>query len=163
MTTDEGLHRICSRLAPDGFELFHNVQAANGVFRLVARRSRFELSKFGIHEVFFVFADVYNPDPNTMSGYSAAAFAQALSMKKTSIPRGLAAAITCFSVAITDTAGPEVVNSVRNNAPSKHWAAFEIPLLWSPATGQVCYFEKTPVWGAAYYLGFRKLIQKYLG
>jgi hypothetical protein len=51
---------------------------------------------------------------------------------------------------------------IRDTAPQKHWAAAEIPVAFDSATGQVCYFERTPVWGAAYYAGFRREIQRYL-
>jgi hypothetical protein len=51
---------------------------------------------------------------------------------------------------------------VREEAPPKHWAANEIPVVYDAATNRLHYFEKTPVWGAAYYKGFRKLIVELL-
>ena len=53
--------------------------------------------------------------------------------------------------------------SVRNDAPPKHRAASEIPVVYDTTQRQLHYFEKTPMWGAAYYKGFRKQIGQFLG
>jgi hypothetical protein len=50
----------------------------------------------------------------------------------------------------------------QNTAPTKHWAAFEVPVLYDSNHDKLLFFEKTPVWGGAYYKGFRNQIQKYL-
>ena len=56
-----------------------------------------------------------------------------------------------------------MAESIRNVTPKMRWAAAEIPVLFDCITGQLCYFEKTPMWGAAYYRGFRNQIQQFLG
>ena len=46
--------------------------------------------------------------------------------------------------------------------PPKHWASNEIPVVFDLADGNLCYLEKTPVWGAAYFAGFRREIENNL-
>ncbi|HEU4390301.1 MAG TPA: hypothetical protein VFV34_21035 [Blastocatellia bacterium] len=65
-------------------------------------------------------------------------------------------------MAITSNLDPRMAQFIRDAAPQKHWAAAEIPVAFDTATGQVSYFENTPLWGAAYYAGFRREIQRYL-
>jgi hypothetical protein len=39
----------------------------------------------------------------------------------------------------------------------------EIPVVYDQTLGKLSYFEKTPVWGFAYYRGFRLKIRRLLG
>ena len=36
-------------------------------------------------------------------------------------------------------------------------------LAFDAATGQLCYYERTPMWGGAYYAGFRREVVRCLG
>ena len=38
-----------------------------------------------------------------------------------------------------------------------------MPIVYDETEGRLYYFEKTPIWGAAYYRGFRKKIRQLLG
>ncbi len=128
-------------------------------FKYAAHRSRFELSKFGMAENFFTFAEIPNLTPEVLRQYTSAAFKFANANKSSSLPNGFFAATFCFAVAVTMNLHPQLAQYVRDTAPIKHWSAFEMPVVFDLANGGLYYFEKTPLWGAAYYNGFRQEIQ----
>ncbi len=159
---NEWLQRVTARLSADRYQFLPNPSSYTEQFQLAARLSRFQLSKFGNHESFFVFEDLGAPDIGRMTAFSTAAFDYAKRNKKSGLPCGFFEAVSCYSVAIAAFAQPELVYSIRNNTPKKHMSAFEIPVLYDVSQGQLHYLERTPAWGAAYWRGFRKEIEKYL-
>jgi hypothetical protein len=159
---NDWLQRVQARLSADGYQFLPNPASYTEQFQLAARRSRFQLSKFGNYETFFVFSNLGVPDIGRMSAFSTAAFDYAKRSKKSGLPCGLFEAVACFCVAIVGAAPQDLVYSIRGNTPAKHWSAFEIPVLFDASQGQLHYLEKTPAWGAAYWRGFRKEIEKYL-
>ncbi len=128
-------------------------------FKYAAHRSRFEVSKFGMAETFFTFAEIPEIQGATLQSYSNASFRFANSNKDTPLPNGFFAATFCYAVAITERLHPQLAQSIRDTAPTKHWSAFEIPIVFDIANNDLCYFQKTPLWGAAYYAGFRREIE----
>ena len=140
-----------------------DVAYANQLFKVVAHRSRFELTKFGNSETFFVFAEIDLQTPASMRRYSSDAFRFAIQSKRSPLPCGLFESVWCFPIAIAERVSPAASDSVRNGAPAKHWSAAEIPVIYDRKSQELCYFEKTPVWGYAYYEGFRNQIKQYLG
>ncbi len=131
-------------------------------YKYAVRRSRFELSKFGMAETFFVFAEIPNLTPSVTQQFSAAAFEFANRNKAVALPNGFFVALFCYAVAITENLHPETLAFIKDTAPIKHWSAFEMPVAIDLVNGNLAYFEKTPVWGAAYYAGFRREIEKSL-
>lgn len=131
-------------------------------FKYAARRSRFEISKFGMAETFFTFAEIPNLTPDILRNFSSTSFQFANKNKSVPLPNGFFVATTCFAAAITMNLDPQMAESVRQSAPVKHWGAFEMPVVFDLASGNLVYFEKTPAWGAAYYAGFRREIQSNL-
>ena len=130
--------------------------------RAVARRTRFELTKFGFSETFFVFREFESIGTDALRRFSGDAFKLACQSKTISLPCGIFESVWCFAVAITNRVEDAVIADVRNGAPTKHFAAAEIPAVFRRTDGKLYYFEKTPLWGAAYYAGFRSQIQRYL-
>ncbi|HTS47972.1 MAG TPA: hypothetical protein VMH05_08510 [Bryobacteraceae bacterium] len=161
MTPQDALQRAQTRLSGEGFEFLPN--AASGNFLAAARRSRFEISKFGNFEVFFVFVRLERPDIPTVQSYSANAFQYALKNKKFGLPCGFFEAVCCYPVALVEWADPGLVAFLRNETPPKHWSAFEMPVVWNVAQDELYCLEKTPIWGAAYYSSFRKQAYAMLG
>jgi hypothetical protein len=82
--------------------------------------------------------------------------------KSAPLPNGFFMSVFCYAVAITERIDPGLADWVRNTAPPKHWASNEIPIVFDLADGNLCYFEKTPLWGAAYYAGIRREIENNL-
>lgn len=157
------LGQVSQNLTMNGFApLAQQIYQPQG-YKYAVRRSRLELSKFGNAEYFFTFAEIPNLTPDVLLKYSAAAFRFALNNKSFPLPCGLFEAVFCFAVVITANLHPELADSLRAAEPIKHWSAFEMPVVFDLANGGLHYFEKTPVWGAAYYAGFRREIQSNLG
>lgn len=153
------LGHVSQRLAANGFApLAPQIYQPQG-YKYVVRRSRFEISKFGNAEYFFAFAEIANLTPDILRDYSAAAFQLAINNKSFPLPCGFFEAVFCFPVVITVNLHPQMAQIIRDTAPTKHWSAFEIPVVFDLVNGGLYYFEKTPVWGAAYYAGFRRDIQ----
>jgi hypothetical protein len=156
------LETVQSRLTAAGFTTWNNVSAGGLTFLLAARRSGFELTKFGFSENFFIFAEFDRVDIGRMRRFSAHAFQWALEHKKIPLPRGFFESVWCYAVALADAVDESALESVRSEAPPMHWASAEIPVVYERARGKLHYFEKTPLWGSAYYAGFRKRIKKFL-
>ena len=161
--SDAWLTHVAGRLCGDGFEPLPPPSYAPSGFTFAARRSRFELTKFGMSETFFVFAGIPALDPNAMRGFSSAAFQFAIRSKAVPLPCGFFESVWTFPVAITSNLDPRMADWLRNTEPPKHWSAGEIPVAFDAATGALSFYERTPAWGAAYYAGFRKQIRAYLG
>ena len=157
------LQQTSQRLAANSFiHLAPELYQPQGI-KFATRRSRFEISKFGMAETVFVFAEIPNLEPNALYSFSSFAFQFANKNKTVPLPNGLFMSVFCFSVVITANLDPQLAASIRGTAPIKHWAAFEMPVVYDLADGSLTYFEKTPLWGAAYYAGFRREVQANLG
>jgi len=156
------LHHVATRLQSDAFVPMQPQSYQPAGFKFAVRRTRFEIAKFGMAETFFIFADIPELTPQAMTGFSNAAFQLAMRSKTVPLPCGLFESVWSFGVAITSNLHPQMAEWIRNTTPPKHWSAGEIPVVFDASTGYLCYFEKTPMWGAAYYAGFRSQIQKYL-
>jgi hypothetical protein len=163
MIMDSWLNTVRSRLAAAGFVILDDVAFEGRTFPVVARRTRFELTKFGFSENFFIFAEFDRLTTETLRAFSADAFRCALKRGVIPLPRGLFESVWCYSIAVAKAVSEPTLESVQSDTPPKHWASAEIPVVYDLAQGRLFYFEKTPFWGAAYYAGFRKQIQRLLG
>jgi hypothetical protein len=156
------LNAVRSRLAAASFVLLDEVEFEGRKFPLVARRSRFELTKFGFSESFFIFAEFDRLTTGALQAFSADAYRCAMHQRVIRLPCGLFESVWCYAVAIADAVGEQTLASVRSDTPPKHWASAEIPAVYDVAQRKLFYFERTPLWGAAYYAGFRKQLQRLL-
>jgi hypothetical protein len=132
-------------------------------FRLVGRQTHIELTKFGFVENFFVFAEFDHLTKEVLRRFSAAAFRLAYQQRIIPLPCGIFEGVICYAVAITKSVDESTETSVRCDTPTPHWASAEIPVVYDQTQDRPFYFEKTPVWGYAYYRGFRKTILQLLG
>ncbi len=148
------LHQVAQKLQSQGYTL-----ASHPHFGQVAQRTRFELTKCGFSETFFVFKEFDALDTPSLRSFSKQAFEYALSAKKIPLPRGLFESVWCFAVAVVDQLDAHTLTALREEAPTKHWASAEIPVVYQSHPQSLAYFEKTPLWGAAYYAGFRAQIK----
>ena len=163
MNSTSWLQYVSQKLAANSYQQLPPGTYKQQQFRYAVRRSGFEISKFGNAEYFFTFADISNLDPQVIQQYSGSAFKFAMANKSFPLPCGFFEAVFCFAVAITENVRPQLAQYVADTAPVKHWSAFEMPVVFDLANGQLHHFQKTPVWGAAYYAGFRREIQSNLG
>lgn len=160
-TSSEWLQKALRNLTREGFIVSEDVRHDSMVSAL-ARRTRFEPTKFGFSETFFVFRQFESISAGALRKFSSEAFDLATQSKSIPLPRGLFESVWCFAVAITDHTDDATMDTVRNDAPTKHWAAAEIPVVFDQTEERLYYFEKTPLWGGAYYSGFRTQIERYL-
>ena len=153
---------VFPRLAADGFTPLQDQQFRPWNFAFAARRTRFEITKFGMSETFFVFGDVPVVNPDSLNAFADAAYRFSIQSKTVPLPNGWFESVWCYAVAITQGLHPQAAEWVRATAPPKHWGSGEMRAVFDAATGQLVYFEGTPVWGAAYYAGFRSQLERAL-
>lgn len=148
------LAKVKGRLDATGYTWIENAPG----FRAVATKKSFQPTKFGMWEDFFVFREYPHVDLATLGAFMRDAVAYTFANRRVSLPRGLGAGLTTYGVSLAGSVDVGTVQAVRNETPPKHWAANEIPVVYDAAANHLYYFEKTPMWGAAYYKGFRKQI-----
>jgi hypothetical protein len=159
---DAYLSKVQERLKKEGFGCQENV-ADGEPFLLVAHRSRIELTKFASNvDTFFFFTHFPSLTSNELRAYSGRCFDHALQARGLRPPRGLFEAVFSYAVALVDQAADETTQAVRNDLPPKHWSAAETQVIYDLGAKKLYYFEKTPLWGAFYYGGQRKTIQRLL-
>jgi hypothetical protein len=157
------LQKVAQRLSSEGFVMTGDVRFGDTRFKGVAHRSRFELSKFGNSETFFIFGEFGKPTPQSIRWFSGEAFRYAKASRSFSLPCGFFESVWCFAVGVAESIDEETARIVRSERPTMHWAAAEIPVVYEWGRNKLHFFEKTPIWGAAYYAGFRAQIGRYLG
>ena len=155
---DYWLQTAIQRLTMDGFSLI-----PDNMFKVVAHRSRFELSKFGNIETFYTFHEFDYTDANLLRRFSADAFNHAMQLKTNPLPCGFFECVWSFAVAVSHNVDEVTAQMIKTESPPKHWSAFEMAVCYDAPRHGLYYFEQTPVWGAAYYAGIRNQIKKYLG
>lgn len=154
---------VAQRLGAEGFTCGMNVQHEGNTLNLVAKKSGFELSKFGNAETFFVISYFPTLTVEVLRGYSAWSYKYALSMKQFPLPCGFFEAVTCYPVALVNDLSEPVAAAIRSETATKHFGSFEFPVIKHMPSGYLYYYDKTPAWGAAYFKGFRTTTHRILG
>jgi hypothetical protein len=77
------------------------------------------------------------------------------------LPRGMQTGVSCFAVLVSGDVSEDAKKWVQEK-PKSSFAAFRMPVIVDLSSGQTFYYRKTPIWGCAYYRGFRSFIEKYL-
>jgi hypothetical protein len=98
---DPWLNSARNRLASAGFVILDDVPFDGWTFSLVARRTRFELTKFGFSESFFLFGEFDRLTTEELRSFSAAAYHCAKEHKTISLPCGLFESVWAYAVAIS--------------------------------------------------------------
>jgi hypothetical protein len=129
------------------------VHADAGIDR-VYKRSRFEATKFGTVDAYCCAKFFENPDGGILMEFSSKMFDMA-SRHRTGSALGFGAMLVVYPLIVTENISQEIYKKIRQYCP-KHFAATEFPVVIDLATGFVYYYEQTPLWGSAYYAGFRK-------
>lgn len=157
------LHSVAPRLQASGFAPLNPQTYQPRGFLYAVHRCRLELTKFGMAEAYFVFAQIETLTPDVLNHFSWMAYTYSIANKSFPLPCGFFESVWCFPVAITYQLHPQMADYVRSMPLRKHWAAGEFPVVFDTATGQLCFCERTPLWGAAYYAGFREEVRRNLG
>jgi len=158
----EFFDQLAQRLGGEGFSVTRNVATSDYSFDVIAVRSAFELSKFGKMTRFIIAAAVNPVDAKTVQDYSSKSTKYALDNRDSLLPLGFGGSLLSVPVIVSDDFTDELKKWITETVAEKHWSAFEFPVLISPKAHQIYCCKKTPVWGAAYYKGFRKFVEKEL-
>jgi len=150
------------RLKADGFKITENVTYKNQTFRCVAKRTRWQLEYGGFAEFFFIFVEFSDISRNSLWEFSAEALDYAKKFRSIPLPRGLFESVICFPVAIVYNIDSAVAEAARSEAPPKHWAAHEMPVICDLKAKRLYYLEKTPYWGSLYWDRFREIVRTVL-
>lgn len=118
-------------------------------------RGRVEGTKFGKVDTYaFVKKVPDNIDTNYANSFSNG-LSDYANRIRTGPPLGFGAMLVVYPVLIIDNISTELYNWTQNYCP-KRFAAAEFPVVLNLSSGDIYYYPKTPIWGAAYYKGYRK-------
>jgi len=168
-TAEAYLARVTQRLKDDGFTIEGNIKYNGQTYDCVAKRTIYEIDKFGYAATFYLFARFSAPDISSLRDFSRISFKYALHSGGIipfaggiRLPRGFFFSICCFPVAIVNDIDKDTSEAIRSKGPPKHMAAFEMPVVYSLASGKLHYCEITPMWGRIYYDQMRQTINTML-
>lgn len=152
-----------NRLESAGFVILDDLSFDGRKIAFLARRSRFEWTKFGMSETFFTFAEFEHLTTQRLRNFSAVAYQCAIRHKTVPLPCGFFECVWSYAVAVAEDVDPDALTSVQRDTPPMHWASAEIPAVYDLGQRDLFYFEQTPLWGSAYWAGFRREIDELLG
>lgn len=120
----------------------------------IYKRSKVEISKFGNVDTYCVIKYVpQGADINYMQKFSGWAYDLGYN-HRTGAPLGFGAMLVTYPLLIVENITPELQSFMASYCP-KHFAAAEFPAILDIATGRLYRYEKTPIWGYAYYGTYR--------
>lgn len=135
-----------------GFEKI-NVHAESGI-DLVYKRSRAEALKFGKVDT-YVCAKYFETSPTSQEFRQFSDKMMSMAMRhRNGMPLGFGAMLVTFPLVVVDQITNELASETRIYCP-KHFAAAEFPSVISLATSDLYFYPDTPIWGYAYYAGYR--------
>jgi len=91
-----------------------------------------------------------------IESYSASCLKQAIKEKK-GLPIGIQNGVVSFSVIVSENISSDAIIFVQNR-PKKHFAAFEMPVLFVPKSSDLYFYQGDIVWGMLYVKFFREYI-----
>jgi len=131
---------------------------------IVASASAYEVSKSGKMTRFVIVSSMDNvANSDLVKDFSSSATKYSLDNRDSLLPRGFGGSLLSIPTIVSEGFNEEIKNWIGRNRAPRHWAAFEFPVLLSTVDRQVYYYKKTPIWGAAYYRGFRKFVEEVFG
>ena len=158
-TFDNYLQQLDRNMAENGFRIANPPFPGEGIARIYHNRKGV-LTKFSIVDTFCPVK--YLPTIRSieeLAGFSAVSYDFGL-RNKGWLPRGLGGCLGVYPLLVTDQVPPDLRSFVTRHYCPKHWAAFEFPVVLELPSKAIFFYEETPLWGAAYYHGFRKEVKK---
>lgn len=155
---DAYLDGVRARLVAAGYTVWSGAGPGVGESMTYHRRKA-EVSKFALVDTFCVVqCQGRDVTPSDYADFSGSVFDFAVE-NKSWLPRGLFGLAIAHAVMVTGVAAPPVTRSVEAFSP-KHWASTEFPALVELEAGRVHCSTATPLWGGAYYNGFRAQVKE---
>ena len=153
------LNSLERKLTAKGFDIKHDINIAPYQVDLLATKTSFEATKFSkmSRTIFVTLLD--KVDIGTIQSFSTASTKYALDNRDSILPRGFGGGLLSVPIIVSDDFHTDMKLWMEKTLAEKHWAAFEFPVILSVKDKKIYYCKKTPLWGAAYYRGFRKFIE----
>jgi hypothetical protein len=73
--------------------------------------------------------------------------------------RGMQNGFVSFAVLASENVHESALSFLKKSPP-KHFAAFEMPIIFDLNSKELLFYKKTPMWGGIYYKYFREYIEK---
>ncbi|MBM3247457.1 hypothetical protein FJZ17_02880 [Candidatus Pacearchaeota archaeon] len=158
MDTNTYFNKIYSKFKQEGFEL--QKDKINSFDVTVATKKQFKLSWFATQMNFFAIMGVSNKiTKETIEEFSKSCMDYAIKDNK-GLPRGIQAGVVSFALLVSSNVD-EDAKKFAQERPKKHFAAFEMPIIFDLKDNTVYYYDKNPIWGFIYYKTFRNFIETY--
>ncbi|MBM4158947.1 MAG: hypothetical protein FJ216_09255 [Ignavibacteria bacterium] len=120
----------------------------------VYHRNRLEASKFSKVDTYCGVKYMGEPlDFAKITGFSSKLFNDSM-RARTGGFIGLGNALVVYPLIVTNGISNQAADFIKNYC-TKHYASFEFPCILDLDTYYLYFYDKTPVWGALYYGGFR--------
>jgi hypothetical protein len=156
------LSKIKERLKQQDFVISDNIKYESQIFEYVAKRTKFEVERFGWITIFFVFSKNVTPDINSLKQFSTISFKYIRKTRGIYPPPGFFYSILCFPVAIVDTIDNNTIDFIHRTEPPKHWVGFEKLAVFCLETKWLHYCTFDFQWGALYYQRDREIMKEIL-
>ena len=151
MGSDAYLETVRRRWADAGFKPEPPAPGA----AIQARKRRIKLTRFGLVETVVAVSTPHaTATPEDVRTFAAAVLQTALE-RKSKIPRGFGSSLVVYPGFVVQDASPELRELISGHAP-KHWSVIELPVVVETGSQALICYEKTPLWGAAYYRKTRR-------
>ncbi len=131
-----------------------NVNEAAGADK-VYLRSRVEAAKFGKLDFYICAKYIPGITPESLTDFSSKMFTLA-NRHRSGMPLGFGAMLQVFPLIITENVSNGAADFLKGRYCPKHFAASEFPSIIDINTGYLYYYGTTPIWGYAYYSGYRR-------
>lgn len=123
------LPKVIARLRNQGFDCRDNVNWQAHVFNYVATKTM-HVADRGLSKAFFMFSEFPSLDSHLLKAYASACFDYASDNRRVRGPFGWLYSFHCFSVAMTDDVGAEVLDSFRDVVPPREGNAMAFPMIY---------------------------------
>jgi len=152
------------KLTNKGFEIKRDIQISPFKVDWMALKASFEVSKFGKMTRTITVTSIENVDVETIQNFSILSTIYALDNHSSLLRRVVVGGrLLSIPVIVSDDFDMRTKQWMELTVAKKHYAAFEFPVLISLKDTKIYYCKKTPIWGSAYYRGFRKFVEETLG
>lgn len=159
---DRFFEGLAQRLTADGFAVKRATRLDPYQLDVMAAKSAWEIGKFGQMTRFVLASGMEAVDAKTVQDFSSRSTKFALDNPGLLLPRGFGGSLLSVPVIVSDDFDEGLKKWISETLAEKHWPAFEFSVLISLKDRQIHYCKKTPIWGAAYYRGFRKFVEQQL-
>ena len=152
------LTSLDERMKNFGFDAYSGGDAYH--FDRIYHKKATQLTRFGNVDTYsFVKCIESNCTAKTLETFSKVSFDYGQKSRQ-GAPLGMGAMLVVFPLIALEKIPQDVYQFLINYCP-KHWAAVEFPSVLDIETSNLYYYEKTPLWGMAYFATHRKEVYNY--